>query len=263
MNDQHLLYLRCLQGKERGQRFALTPGESYRLGRDPGVPGIIITDLLASRTHAEIRVADDHVVVNDSGSANGTKINGRSCDPDHHIYAGDIIAIGHTSLVLEDPRVQSSGDHLPESTRTHRKRQSQRLKRQLQRNKTVNLTAIEPIDNPVSSTDGAVLTHLLATMPLAMLLTDREGQVLLANSGMRALCNGELSTGQALSRVLERLGTHLLFPEDLETAIGSKDPKPVRLECPRGRDWIVWSISSEELNALYILTSEALGTLRS
>ncbi|MFW5846166.1 MAG: FHA domain-containing protein [Planctomycetota bacterium] len=253
-DERRVLYLLCLQGKERGRRFAVNPGQELAMGRDPGEPGLAISDLLASRHHAQLVVHEASITVTDCGSANGTRINGRPLDEPGVLLNGDILTIGHSSFVLEDPRVQSSGEHVSDSTRTHRRRQSQRLKRQLEQHKTV---AMEPIGDRGGGAPESVLTELLATLPLGLLLIDQGERVLMANDLLRQLVAVEVSPGQAAAPVLAALADCLSFPEDLETVISSDDDRPMRMELADGRFWVVWSQRRQALHSIFVLPGES------
>lgn len=60
-----------------------------------------IKDRYLSRHHAEIAWADDTWVVRDSGSVNGTFVNGQRITVPVRIAAGDRITLGDTELVIE------------------------------------------------------------------------------------------------------------------------------------------------------------------
>ncbi|MEG0027200.1 MAG: DUF3662 and FHA domain-containing protein [Raoultibacter sp.] len=69
------------------------------LGRE-STNDIVINDLNASRTHAELRFEPQGVwVITDLGSTNGTKVNGRIITS-QPLYEGDQITIGVTNLVF-------------------------------------------------------------------------------------------------------------------------------------------------------------------
>jgi pSer/pThr/pTyr-binding forkhead associated (FHA) protein len=257
------LQLVCLQGKERGQRFLLRPGTTLVIGRDPGEHGLLIGDLLASRRHAAIHTLEQHVEIEDLKSANGTRVNGKILDQRVTMLHGDILTVGHSSFVLEDARVQSSSDHLSDSTRTHRRQQSQRLKRQLQRQRTVLVDSEreEQRDEPSLGAGGqALLTDILANLPLALLMVDHAGRILLANEVLRGLTEDvDILPGQAADPLFAALSRQLVFPEDLHTAISSDDPRPMRMELADRRHWLVWNHRNQDRCLIFILADDPNG----
>src|ERR1044071_5449284 len=72
-------------------RMKLTIGRSSR-------NDICISDPFASRLHAEIRRENEHVMLVDNGSANGTFVNARRVTAPVHLEVGDVIRIGETEI---------------------------------------------------------------------------------------------------------------------------------------------------------------------
>jgi pSer/pThr/pTyr-binding forkhead associated (FHA) protein len=260
--EPHVLYLHCLQGKERGQRFRLQPGDRVQIGRDPGEPGITISDLLASRHHAEILADDAHATIRDLDSANGTRINGKAVLEAQILHAGDILTIGHSSFVLEDPRINSTTDNA-DGTRTLRKQQSARLRKQLERTRDVPDT-VEAL-NRQGGSEVALLTTLLASLPLAVLVFDEGKHVITANDLMRSLTGSlPLEPSQDAAFGLTVLADQLRYPDDLAAALGSDDHRPVRLELASTDDhWILWHYRQDRTTVLFLLEERALGSSRS
>lgn len=102
---------------ERKQRI-LEPGRRLRIGRDPGVE-IFVDDPNVSRTHCEVRVEGGKLLLKDSRSLNGTRLNGRLVS-DAVLKADDHIELGQTLIVVgveEQPepesRVPSEGKPRP------------------------------------------------------------------------------------------------------------------------------------------------------
>ena len=86
-----------VRGRDQGKHFQLPTGVS-QIGRESG-SDIQLIDAEASRTHAEIRVAEDgDCELVDLGSSNGTRVNGESVKR-HAICSGDRIEIGSTLLI--------------------------------------------------------------------------------------------------------------------------------------------------------------------
>ena len=80
--------------------FDIKPGKST-LGRMPG-HDIVIADEAASRTHAVLELdAEDHLVIHDTGSTNGTFVNGREITAPQPLNHNDQVRIGlHLLTVL-------------------------------------------------------------------------------------------------------------------------------------------------------------------
>ncbi|HEY2165910.1 MAG TPA: ATP-binding cassette domain-containing protein [Jatrophihabitantaceae bacterium] len=69
------------------------------VGRDPA-NDVHVPDLLVSRFHAELRVANNTAEIVDRGSANGTFVNGQRVIQ-APVFDGDVITIGHYLLQVE------------------------------------------------------------------------------------------------------------------------------------------------------------------
>jgi Adenylate cyclase, family 3 (some proteins contain HAMP domain) len=76
-------------------------GSALTIGRDKN-NNIVLTDLLVSRNHAMVRRlgSGDYYVI-DSGSSNGTSVNGGRVSSPTRLRNGDRIAIGLTEFVFE------------------------------------------------------------------------------------------------------------------------------------------------------------------
>ncbi|MEM1071184.1 MAG: FHA domain-containing protein, partial [Planctomycetota bacterium] len=86
-----------VRGRDQGKHFQLsTPGQ--RIGRETS-SDIQLIDSEASRSHAEIRVAQDgKCELFDLGSSNGTQINGEKVQR-KVLHSGDRIEIGSTMMI--------------------------------------------------------------------------------------------------------------------------------------------------------------------
>jgi pSer/pThr/pTyr-binding forkhead associated (FHA) protein len=62
---------------------------------------VVLDDANVSRRHAEVRPSGGSWIVNDLGSTNGIKVNGRRVDGPQSIRPGDVIELG-TSRVTFD-----------------------------------------------------------------------------------------------------------------------------------------------------------------
>lgn len=87
---------------------------------------IRVDDVAVSGHHALLRVRRDehfpsqlHVEIEDSGSTNGTVVNGKPIKK-QRLAHGDIVRLGHHELVFHDEQVSSLGEtaiYIPEEQR--------------------------------------------------------------------------------------------------------------------------------------------------
>ncbi|MGH3439814.1 MAG: FHA domain-containing protein [Sciscionella sp.] len=95
------------QGPGAGTNFALPPGTT-RAGRYRACE-LMLDDPSVSRTHAEFRRTDQHVVLSDLGSLNGTYHNRSPCQ-EVILVDGDEIWIGTFHAIFRDrPPPSASG----------------------------------------------------------------------------------------------------------------------------------------------------------
>ncbi len=73
-----------------------------RIGRESD-NDIVLSDPMrsVSRRHAEVRPSGGSWIVNDLGSTNGIKINGRRADGPQSIRDGDVIELGTSRVTFE------------------------------------------------------------------------------------------------------------------------------------------------------------------
>lgn len=88
----------------------LEPGEVLEIGRKPAASGyrkLIIAEPEVSGQHAEIRPTPAGWTIRDSGSTNGTKLNGDRLTPgrEYLLRSGDRILIAHVDLLIQLPAV--------------------------------------------------------------------------------------------------------------------------------------------------------------
>jgi hypothetical protein len=62
---------------------------------------VVVDDSNVSRRHAEVRPSGANWIVNDLGSTNGVKVNGRRIDAPQSLRSGDTIELGTTRVVFE------------------------------------------------------------------------------------------------------------------------------------------------------------------
>lgn len=86
-----------VKGPEVGERFYLDRA-SLVMGRDPGCD-IFLNDVTVSRTHAAVDVGDGRVTVRDTGSLNGTYVNGIRVDS-APLAPGDSVQVGRFVMVF-------------------------------------------------------------------------------------------------------------------------------------------------------------------
>jgi len=93
--------LRVKTGPSQGKIYPLI-SEVVELGREGDVP---LQDTAASRKHAEIFAIGDIFFIRDLKSRNGTFLNDEPLPPDDQalLRVGDLIRIGATQIVFEDP----------------------------------------------------------------------------------------------------------------------------------------------------------------
>ncbi|MBN1114011.1 MAG: FHA domain-containing protein [Oligoflexia bacterium] len=83
--------LEILKGNDAGAQFRVT-GERVLFGRAANCD-IVVTDVAASRNHAELIRLDDGYLLRDLNSSNGIMVNGRKVS-EHPMQAGDVFTIG-------------------------------------------------------------------------------------------------------------------------------------------------------------------------
>jgi len=84
--------LEIRRGPDSGQQFVLNPESVTVLGRDPRCDAVL-SNVTVSRRHAEIRPGQDGFVLVDTGSLNGSYLNGQPVDT-AVLKPGDELAIG-------------------------------------------------------------------------------------------------------------------------------------------------------------------------
>ncbi len=95
-----VLHIR-IPGKEP-MRYEMT-GDTATIGHQRGNTVTLSGDPSLSRTHCKIRGAGRGFVIEDAGSANGTRLNGRRIQSAEPLCSGDTIRIGSTEIVFDDP----------------------------------------------------------------------------------------------------------------------------------------------------------------
>jgi pSer/pThr/pTyr-binding forkhead associated (FHA) protein len=89
----------------------------FTVGRHPDC-SLVLDDARVSRTHAVFRVSGNTVVVEDLGSRNGVRVNGRKITEPTALKPGDKTRIGSQELVLRDAAKGEGGIKADVNTRT-------------------------------------------------------------------------------------------------------------------------------------------------
>jgi pSer/pThr/pTyr-binding forkhead associated (FHA) protein/CRP-like cAMP-binding protein/Pyruvate/2-oxoacid:ferredoxin oxidoreductase delta subunit len=109
--ESNVLQLLVLDGPDKGRQFMLEKTVML-LGRDTACDARL-TDIEASRRHAEIRSEDGRHVLVDLGGVNGTYLNGRRLREPTLLSAGDYITLGNTLIVFgTDAELSRQADSL-------------------------------------------------------------------------------------------------------------------------------------------------------
>ncbi|HEX4000879.1 MAG TPA: sigma 54-interacting transcriptional regulator [Pirellulales bacterium] len=92
-------YLTMTAGARAGTTFLLDPAVECRIGRDPDC-AVVLTDPLCSRVHAVLKFVDQHWMVVDADSRNGTFVNDQRAD-DAVLADGHTVRIGSTEFAFQ------------------------------------------------------------------------------------------------------------------------------------------------------------------
>jgi hypothetical protein len=91
----------------RGRALLVLDGKRLVLGAAGGVLGrsrdcdVVLADANVSRRHAELRPSGGAWVIEDLGSTNGVKVNGRAIDGPAALNPGDLVVLGTAELTFE------------------------------------------------------------------------------------------------------------------------------------------------------------------
>jgi len=101
-----------LEGALAGKQFTVG-SQPITFGRDDE-NDVVLTSLLASRVHAELRPGADGYVLHDRGSSNGTWVNGERVTA-QRLQPGDEMVIGGELFRFEtsDPLTRQAGQAAP------------------------------------------------------------------------------------------------------------------------------------------------------
>lgn len=101
-------YLLVRSGVEAGRQFPLDPTRPMHIGRGDSCE-VMLTDPVSSRFHAVVYFEEDNWQLRDTGSRNGTMVNGQKTD---HAMLLDqtVITVGSTDIVLVEPSADAVND---------------------------------------------------------------------------------------------------------------------------------------------------------
>jgi pSer/pThr/pTyr-binding forkhead associated (FHA) protein len=91
----------------RGRARLLVEGRAETVGSKGAVLGrsrdadVVLDDPNVSRHHAEVRPSGGSWIVNDLGSTNGIKVNGRRVNGPQSLKRGDVIELGTSRVTFE------------------------------------------------------------------------------------------------------------------------------------------------------------------
>lgn len=247
-----MINLYCVQGKERGGRYPIKKDQEVIIGRDPGNDGLQFLDIMASRQHLKVALKNETLTITDLNSANGTRVNGQEIEDSIEAFPGDVLTMGNTSFVIEDPlHSTSGGDEVTRMSKQHRT--SQRLKSH-HPTQELNITDIDNADANLG-----LLTQLLATIPLATIIFDADNRILVANNAMKVMCNVELSVGQSVQRFFEQLQSLLDEPSELQSLLLSSQEQGLLLQTKTQGKLYAWSNVNDHIKSVYFLSESSLG----
>ncbi len=91
------MYVYILNGKDEGKRYYLKPG-THLIGRLDKAEIVLKGDRYVSGVHAELKYAENKIIIADKDSKNGTFLLGEPVTKNTVVKPGDIVRIGHTFL---------------------------------------------------------------------------------------------------------------------------------------------------------------------
>jgi transcriptional regulator with GAF, ATPase, and Fis domain len=120
-----LAYLVIREGSKWTDVFRLMPGQTVTMGRAP-TNQIVVKDERCSRTHSEVFYSQEHWVLRDLESRNGTFVGADRIRGDYILQPGDIVRVGHSQMAFvhdlaaafSDPSSVLHGSVLPKAEDT-------------------------------------------------------------------------------------------------------------------------------------------------
>lgn len=117
LNGRIVPLLQVISGPEQGRVVNLSEFQEFIIGRSHNCQ-LVAHDTSCSRRHAKLNIADDRSVsIEDLGSTNGSKVNGKTITSAHPLQDGDLVQLGDNtrfkfSLSLEqDAKIQMDVYH--------------------------------------------------------------------------------------------------------------------------------------------------------
>ena len=98
----------------KSESYAIMPGQSLKIGRSIESDLRLFEDTAVSRDHCTVRFLDHALIVEDSGSTSGTRVNGRTIDAPTELRNGDSVGVGLTDVTV---RIDAGGDQMPHHRR--------------------------------------------------------------------------------------------------------------------------------------------------
>lgn len=105
------LELTVVTGNREGEAFYVSEGDDLVIGRDASA-GLQLFDAGVSRTHAVVRMKDQHAFLSDHHSSNGTLVNGNHIET-VELEDGDIVQVGAVRLLVSIREEGQSEDGKP------------------------------------------------------------------------------------------------------------------------------------------------------
>lgn len=101
-------YLQVRSGLQAGRQYPLDPNRPVHIGRGDSCE-IMLPDPVSSRFHAVVYFEDGNWQLRDTGSRNGTLVNGQKTD--HAMLLNEtVVTVGSTDIVLVESDDESSND---------------------------------------------------------------------------------------------------------------------------------------------------------
>jgi len=93
-----------VSGQRRGERLGLVLDGPKAIGRAAGCALVLDNDPEVSLRHCQVRFNGTHLIVEDLGSTNGTRVNGVPIAAAYALADGDVLGIGRTELRVTWPQ---------------------------------------------------------------------------------------------------------------------------------------------------------------
>lgn len=101
--------LKVIKGEDKGQRWALSLGTEYNVGRSR-TNEVKLNDKTVSGQHARVECTGGVWFIEDSGSKHGTYVNRQRIEGKKALFDRDIIRLGKTLIEFRECQVLSPED---------------------------------------------------------------------------------------------------------------------------------------------------------